>query len=209
MTLSINNALPVDALRKVVNRPGGASTSVEAEQVLELEQLGDMLASIMSGVLQERLMAEMGLDVTPAQASVLRDLLLHENRTMAQVAVALRLTRPAATRLVDRLERKGLVARSEDQDDRRCIGVRLTHRGRELSEAISARRRDRLAAVLGSLPPMNREQLLLRLREFVALTIVQPDLVEELCRYCGTEHNEQCVVNEAHLRFNPGKPRLT
>lgn len=51
---------------------------------------------------------------------------------MSEIADGMILSRSAATRLVDRLERDGLVERSACGDDRRGTEVSLTRRGREL-----------------------------------------------------------------------------
>jgi DNA-binding MarR family transcriptional regulator len=192
--------------------PGGGNrpSRPAADEVLEVEQVADILVGVMSRTLEERLLAELRLDITAAQAHLLRDLSLHEERTMAQVADALRLTRPAATKLVDRLERKSLVERFQpEKGDRRRIQVRLTREGLQLAQGIRAERRARLSRVLALMPPDHRRQLVDRLREFISLTIVHPDLVEELCRHCGSEHTEVCVVNEAHQRLMPGTPLAT
>ena len=45
---------------------------------------------------------------------------------------------PDVTRLLDRMEESGLVARSRDNEDRRLVSTRITKAGRELVDALDA-----------------------------------------------------------------------
>lgn len=51
------------------------------------------------------------------------------------LARASMLTSGAMTNRIDRLEERGLVVRATDPADRRCVNVRLTERGRRLTDA--------------------------------------------------------------------------
>lgn len=68
--------------------------------------------------------------VTMTQASVLM-LLLHQGRqTMSQVALALGVSKSAASQLLDNLIEQGFVDRTIDDKDRRVAYVELSGRGR-------------------------------------------------------------------------------
>ncbi len=56
---------------------------------------------------------------------------------------------PAASRLVQRLQRRGLVHLERDPDDGRATRVRLTHAGSHTRSAVLARRRDLISEALG------------------------------------------------------------
>ena len=56
---------------------------------------------------------------------------------------------PAASRLVQRLRRRGLVHLERDPDDGRATRVRLTHAGSHTRSAVLARRRDLISEALG------------------------------------------------------------
>ncbi|MGI8619278.1 MAG: MarR family winged helix-turn-helix transcriptional regulator [Gemmatimonadaceae bacterium] len=43
---------------------------------------------------------------------------------------------PDATRLLDRMEKAGLISRSREQDDRRLVTTRLTRKGRQLVDEL-------------------------------------------------------------------------
>ncbi len=67
--------------------------------------------------------------ITPRQLEVLDFLARREQWSVGEVASGLGVSSAAATKAVTRLERKGLVSRTIDMMDRRCVKVRLTRAG--------------------------------------------------------------------------------
>ena len=62
---------------------------------------------------------------------VICQLMLHDTMTPSQLAGALHATSGRASTLLSAMEKKGLVARRADPDDRRVVRVSLTEAGRE------------------------------------------------------------------------------
>ncbi|MFP5019319.1 MarR family winged helix-turn-helix transcriptional regulator [Pseudonocardia phyllosphaerae] len=85
-------------------------------------------------------------------------LLAHPGRTVSWLADVLGLTGSGATRLVTRLEREGLVARTAGADTRERR-VRLTVPGRERAHAVLDERADSLAARTTRLSSTQRRDL--------------------------------------------------
>lgn len=85
---------------------------------------------VVSPALQSEL-AEVG-SITVHQMEVVRRLLLGDGMTMRDVAAAQGIGLSGATQLVDRLERRQLVTRVRDLQDRRVQHVIPTERAREL-----------------------------------------------------------------------------
>ncbi len=79
--------------------------------------------------------------------------------TLGELAGAEGVRPPTITRVVEGLERAGLVARRADAEDRRVTRVRATARGRALLERARARRVAALAAELGALTAADRATL--------------------------------------------------
>lgn len=67
--------------------------------------------------------------ITPRQLEVLSFLARREQWSVGEVASGLGVSSAAATKAISRLERKGLVSRTVDVMDRRCVNVRLTRTG--------------------------------------------------------------------------------
>jgi len=72
------------------------------------------------------------ISVTPRQAEVLTFLATRDHWSVGEVASTLGVSSAAATKAIVRLERKGLVTRSIDMMDRRCVNVRITHVGSDI-----------------------------------------------------------------------------
>ena len=54
-----------------------------------------------------------------------------------ELATALSIEGPSLVRLLDNLERRGLIERREDETDRRARGIHLTRAGRELAVRVA------------------------------------------------------------------------
>jgi len=106
--------------------------------------IGELAAGLRVAVtrLNRRLRSSSLGGVSPAQASALA---MIERRP------------PSMTRLVDALERDGLVERRVDDADRRCQRVTLTHQGRRALGSIRGRKTAFLEARLARLTPEDRE----------------------------------------------------
>lgn len=86
--------------------------------------------------LSARLLSDLGL--FPGQESVLKLLAEQDGRTMGDLATALRVRPPTASKTIARLTTQGLVERRATDGDGRLVRVFLTEVGRERSGAIDA-----------------------------------------------------------------------
>jgi DNA-binding MarR family transcriptional regulator len=82
----------------------------------------------------ERAMEPNGL--TNAQWVPLLKLYLGQAETVAEVARSCEMDAGAMTRMLDRLEAKGLLRRQRSQEDRRVVKLELTEEGREAAREI-------------------------------------------------------------------------
>jgi DNA-binding MarR family transcriptional regulator len=89
--------------------------------------------------------------------------------TLSELVVHLNLSKAATTELVNRLEAKGLVARMQDERDRRRVFIWLTDEGHERATAHpQVLEDDALAQALLRMQPADRDQLLAGLRALLA-----------------------------------------
>jgi DNA-binding MarR family transcriptional regulator len=87
-------------------------------------------------------------------------------RGAGELALAAGVSPPTATRMLDALERSGLVCRARAEHDRRCVHVELTAAGVEAAAAKRRRIDARRQEIFGALSPAERAgatQLLERL----------------------------------------------
>ncbi|WP_433193672.1 MarR family winged helix-turn-helix transcriptional regulator [Nocardia sp. CA-107356] len=85
---------------------------------------------------------------------------------VATLAGLLNVQPSTATRMVDRLVTAGLLDRQTNPHSRRELIVELTDRGREVVEAVTARRRREIAAVVERMPAADRSGLIRALAAF-------------------------------------------
>jgi DNA-binding MarR family transcriptional regulator len=106
-----------------------------------------------------RLRQEGGGDLSPSLSSALATIARHGPLTPSELATRERIQRPTATKLLDRLEAPGLVARTADPVDRRSSIVTVTAEGSALLAEQRTRKDAYLARRLRTLPAEDRATL--------------------------------------------------
>lgn len=79
-----------------------------------------------------------GLDMTHAQASCLMMLAKGEATTVTDLARNLNTDAGSVTRLLSRMEKRGLIARTRRDDDRRVVDLSMTPEGNAMVEKLPA-----------------------------------------------------------------------
>jgi DNA-binding MarR family transcriptional regulator len=126
-------------------------THEELSPVDGLAQLSFVIHRIL-----ERRAAEHDLSIIQTRLlGVLRD----RKPAMNELAKLLELDKSSTTGLVDRAERRGLVARVPSTTDRRTVLVSLTDEGRSLASRASSRFEVEVSTILDRLPPSDRDLL--------------------------------------------------
>lgn len=91
--------------------------------------------------------------VSPHQVSLLFAIKLSPRVTVGELAADERVSTAAMSKRISRLERDGLVARTQSEKDRRRIGLTLTEEGQRTLRRVRSRRTAWLASRLEALPP--------------------------------------------------------
>ena len=115
-----------------------------------------------------RSLADAGEDVTLTQYRTLVLLASRGPQSVSSLAEAVAVTPPTASRLCERLVRKGLIRRRSERSDRRQVRVALTKAGRGLIDAVTARRRQEIAELLSSIPPDVQRSVVSALQQLAA-----------------------------------------
>ena len=97
-------------------------------------------------------------DVTLPQYRTLVVLSYGGPKRLADLAATLDVSPSTATRMCDRLVKKGLISRVRDEIDRREVNLDLTGSGRRLIEEVMERRRREVHTMLRSIPDDLRAQ---------------------------------------------------
>lgn len=121
--------------------------------------LADRLHSASIHLLRQLRRQDAASGVTAPHLSALSVLVFGGERTLGELAAAEGVRPPSMTRIVQNLERAGLVARETDADDRRVGRVRATPEGVRLLQEGRGRRVAELADRLERLPEPERAAL--------------------------------------------------
>ena len=123
-------------VRRKTARPAAQADFYLPESYCPEESVGYLMRRILSTVASEieREMEPNGL--TNAQWIPLFKLYIGSASTVAEVARECQLDAGAMTRLLDRLEAKGLLKRVRSREDRRVVNLELTDEGRAAAQEI-------------------------------------------------------------------------
>ena len=134
--------------------------TIHEEVVLAMLRTADLLAAPMNDVLRDH-------SLSLSQYNVLRILRGAPADGLACGDVSERMIRrdPDLTRLLDRLETRGLVARARGSKDRRVVTATITEEGRALLDALDRKVDAAIRKTLAHMPESRIEQLIDLLEE--------------------------------------------
>ena len=172
------------------------------DKLYKATRYGELLADLLSEVM-DQLLNPVTLEsicseaVTPSQFEVLLYIYRHGMKCpVTHLATGLSISRPAATKFVDRLEEHKWVTRENDMDDNRVYYARLTQRGKQIVESIRNYRLERVRTIIERMPPEQKESFYQGLEAFIKASLEEKDLSQILCLNCGTAFVEQCEINQ-------------
>jgi DNA-binding MarR family transcriptional regulator len=139
------------------------STQTETKDAL----LAYLDALTLAEPIHERVWQEARITLT--QLSLLR-VLRSGPQGAGKLGIAVGVSPASLTRLVDRLENRGLVSRHRGDDDRRCVEVRIEPAGERLLGQMKVFRGSDLHHAVESMTPEERRRLTRSLRRLVELT---------------------------------------
>jgi DNA-binding MarR family transcriptional regulator len=115
--------------------------------------VADALRPVLLRVGRELRREARAVGISPEQVSLLVAIKYAPGIGVRELAAGERVSPPAMSKHVDRLERDGLVARTPSADDRRRVGLTLTDEGQRVLRRVRSRRTAWLASRLGELSP--------------------------------------------------------
>lgn len=109
--------------------------------MLDSELVFAVISGKVSSAINRRMNRDLhseGLDITPEQWSVLMYLWQQDGVNQREIADGTYKDKPSITRLIDNLEKQGLLFRKQDNVDRRTNKIFLTKEGKELRDRARA-----------------------------------------------------------------------
>ena len=118
---------------------------------LDTLSIADRLRPVLLRVGRELRREAREVGVSPEQVSLLVAIKYSPGIGVRELAARERVSPPALSNHIDRLERDGLVARTPSAEDRRRVGLTLTDEGRRVLRRVRSRRTAWLTTRLGQL----------------------------------------------------------
>ena len=115
-----------------------------------------------------RSLGDVAEEVTLTQYRTLVVLASRGPQSLAELADAVDVTPPTATRMCDRLIKKGLIVRRHERGDRRLIRLTLAKDGRKLVDEVTQRRRTEIVYLMEAIPPDQQAALVDSLQRLTA-----------------------------------------
>lgn len=112
-------------------------------------------------------------NLTTSQLAALRQLARHGRLSAGDVARGISVSQATITGVLDRLERRELVTRSRDPEDRRRVVIDLTEAGREVVATSPPPLHERFVMRLAELPEAERHEIDRVLRRIVEMMEVE------------------------------------
>ncbi len=167
----VSDARPASFASDSASEPASAQT---ADKLREIEAVLESLGEVWDHGAQE-IPGWVGLDLTFGQMRLLFLLSKNGPSPMSHVAEWLGVGLPAASGVVERVERHGLVTRQHRNDDRRVVECILTDDGRRLIEEVAGLRRETLRQTLGVLSDEELAEMARLISIVLERTTRQPD----------------------------------
>lgn len=167
----------------------------------ENEKLIDLFTELVGGVINQGMIDKISKgEVSRAQFETLKFILRHKNCTVGDISEGLGVNYPSATKLVERLKKRGWIRRTKNEKDRRMRSVLLTPRGRKITLAILKAKREALNNLILRMGEEGRKELLRGLKIFLEVALEKESLIDRVCLRCGKEHKLSCPLNALHRK---------
>lgn len=152
-----------------------------------------LMVSALARRVLERGHAAGAQSVTDTQLVVLKWLDGEVPRRAGDVARFLACSAPAATQVLGRLQRKGLITRRRSREDARAEELRVTPRGRRLVAGHERARAAAAAKLAASVSPADRERIAAGLEGALGMLLAAGVEVDDLCLHCDALRSPACV----------------
>lgn len=155
-----------------------------------------MLAALTKRVLEGDVSGPTGVSASFTQIVILKWLDAATPRRAQDVARFLSASAPAATQILARLRKKGLIRSKPSAADRRAEDLFLTPKARALVKRYEALKSKRLDRLLGDLPEAKLRLVTQGLEAAIEMLLADKPEVEDMCLHCGAYESPQCVMRQ-------------
>ena len=160
----------------------------------------EIFATIIKTIINQSIPClEQNIQVTLSQMKCLQFIYDHDKVFIGDIAKSRGVSYPAITKVITKLEEKGLVVREHDPTDRRNTFVHLTECGRLLATQILPDKIKRIKDLFEKIPHNKIVALQEGLSSFLEVALADQELLDQFCLHCGKNHDETCLLCEIRI----------
>ncbi|MGE5558093.1 MAG: MarR family winged helix-turn-helix transcriptional regulator [Bacillota bacterium] len=135
------------------------------------------------------------LRISHTQFSCLQYISLHPGYSVINISKAFSISTAAATTLVDRLVRLGLINRVPNPEDMRLVKLNLTQKGNRIVRSVTDFEEKQWQSFLDRMQPRNVKALVSEMTGLIRIMLDDCKEKEKICLHCGFLHNDECPLS--------------
>lgn len=156
-----------------------------------------IFAQVVSEICQRNTLDEAtDIPLTRNQFYLMRILATSGDFQVSDLARTLDISNAAASKNIDRLEKRGLVERRICRRDRRRLEVSLLPAGRLIVDEYHRITAEKQSVMLGNFTSVEKEILVRLLRQVIRHTLSEEQNTDVVCLQCGGRCGEACVIQD-------------
>jgi DNA-binding MarR family transcriptional regulator len=172
-----------------------AGDALQSERLDRFLHCGHVFSAAVREILEARYLAEVTPEpLTVSQFNLLKLIALRGERQVGEMADMLGISSPAVSKIIDKLESKGLVTRSAATGDRRVTLVSASRKGSRLVRRYEELKAARLGPVLDVFTPEEVDQLSKLLERFSLSLYSRESTGDGFCLRCAAYGAPDCAI---------------
>ena len=170
--------------------------------VTKADRVARLFCSVIDEIINSRaITAVADGQISEAQFIGLQYVYLHPDCCIKDLAGGLKVSHPAAVKLVERLEAKEFISRTAHARDRRIVQLSATDYGKQLTEQIMITRSHAIEDLLNQASANCSCDIIEVLETFVKVALEDSKDLDGVCLRCGCSHDDDCPVCETEYEI--------
>ncbi len=171
------------------------STARPSDDLTRLLRYSHIFASTVRDTLESGILADISpLHLTVAQFLVLKLMYRNGQHRAGEVARYMGVSRPAATKNIDKLVRHGLIVRRRSHSDRRATLLSISRTGRDLVQRYEETKRKRMLPLLDRLSDSDLDRMTTLLERVSIAMLRAAHRQDGSCLRCGAYLDRDCPI---------------
>ncbi len=167
------------------------------QSTIHIAEYSQILSQIINELFENTFLKEHGPEpLSKTQFSILRILSVGGKYAVSEIADILHISRPAASKNVEKLVQQKLVNRTYIEEDRRIAQVSLTQGGSSLVNAYEQMSLKKQNEALSMFSENERKVFTDLLGKYVRNCLLNEPNVEAICMQCKCNLAEECTISE-------------